>query len=289
MKKVGIFYFSGTGNTKITSELIAREFIDLGWDTAMHRVEEYTLTGKKPELSGYELVGIGCPVIGYGVPSVVRQFVKSLAPLGSSVKAFVFRTAGGVAEVNFNASKPLIRQLRKKGFDVFYERIFSIGSNWITKFDDAVMRQLYDATAMKIKDMCHELEKGVPRTLSTAPGLRMKMGLISRLSRIAFKHVGADAKVDQSCSACGLCVKNCPSGNIYMKNGTIKFHRKCSACLKCVYACPQKAIRLRKFRFFEVPGGYNVNRSLFGPADSDEKRNGKIPPFMKRYLEDSAF
>jgi len=33
-------------------------------------------------------------------------------------KVFIFRTAGGVAPVNYNASKPVIRRLVRKGYDV---------------------------------------------------------------------------------------------------------------------------------------------------------------------------
>ena len=58
-------------------------------------------------------------------------------------KTFIIRTAGGVAPVNYNASKPIIRNLTRKGYEVEYERVFSIGSNWVVKFDDAVVKAAF--------------------------------------------------------------------------------------------------------------------------------------------------
>ncbi|HWQ29393.1 MAG TPA: hypothetical protein VN549_00270 [Negativicutes bacterium] len=76
-----------------------------------------------------DLLGIGSQVIGYGVPVLVRDFIKAL-PDGNGKRTFIFRTAGGVAPINYNASKPIIGKLKRKGYEVFYERVFSISSNW---------------------------------------------------------------------------------------------------------------------------------------------------------------
>ena len=67
-------------------------------------------------LDQYELIGFGSQVIGYGVPNLVKDFVHIL-PKGRQQKTFIFRTAGGVAPINYNASKSMIRALSRKGYN----------------------------------------------------------------------------------------------------------------------------------------------------------------------------
>jgi hypothetical protein len=91
-------------------------------------------------------------VIGYGTPNLVLDFIHKLPP-GQGQKVFIFRTAGGVAPINYNASKVMIRRLSRKGYDVGYEWLFSVSSNWIVRFETAVIQQLVAATqAVTVSD-----------------------------------------------------------------------------------------------------------------------------------------
>lgn len=285
MKKLGIYYFSGTGNTELAANLAADEFRSLGWEVSLMRMEDINKGKVELVVEQFDLIGLGCQVIGYGIPGIVRKFVKALPLSADSKKVFIFRTCGGVAPINYNVSKRLIRILDRKRYDVCYERLFSIGSNWIFKFDDEIMRQLYEATKRKIGIMCNEIVGGKRHFYSTKAGLRIRMGIIAALSAGIFPFLGKDAIVEKSCTQCGLCVKNCPAGNIRLENGKVSFHTSCSACLRCVYSCPNKSIRFRLLKFVTIPNGYNVKKSLFQAADPDEKPNGKIPPFFKGYVE----
>lgn len=59
----------------------------------------------------------------------------------------------------------------------------------------------------------------------------------------------------------------------------------CSACLRCVYSCLNHAINFRLLHFVNIPGGYDVKKSLTTNGNSDEKPNGKIPPFFQGYVK----
>ncbi|NNJ28752.1 4Fe-4S binding protein [Lacrimispora defluvii] len=87
------------------------------------------------------------------------------------------------------------------------------------------------------------------------------------------------------CTSCGLCVRQCPAENISIEKGKVKFHTSCSACLRCVYSCPNHAINYRLLHFVIIPGGYDVKKSLSTNSNSDEKPNGRIPPFFQGYVE----
>jgi ferredoxin len=179
----------------------------------------------------------------------------------------------------------MIRHLSRKGYEVFYERVFSIGSNWINKFDDKLVKQLYEATSKKVSIMCREVDSGEKRILKTGWGLKMLMEGMMFSDRFIFPLVGKDLTVNKECIHCGLCIKNCPAENIYEKNGKVKFKFSCNCCMKCVYSCPKSAIKFRLLSFFSVSGGYNIEKILKQPSGTSEKSN-KIPKFFYSYLKD---
>jgi flavodoxin/ferredoxin len=287
MKTVGIFYFSGTGNTEIIAEMIREAFAEQAYKVDMIRMEDVLKSNNSIRPEAYDILGIGCPVLGFSSPQIVRDFIRRLPPISSkenSRKVFVFRTAGGVAPVNYQASKPMIRQLAAKGYHVFYERIFSISSNWIFKFDDDVILKLYEASRKKAVRLCCEVMQGHKRLLKTSVPRKVLMESVMLAVRPIFRVIGKDYVVDASCTHCGRCVAHCPSGNIREINGKIKFGLSCNSCMRCLYSCPKKAIRFRTLSFFAVPGGYNIKQILANPCPPEEKDRRAEPPFLKAYM-----
>lgn len=287
MKSVVIYYFSGTGNTEIIAKMVKEQFSKLQYTVDLIRIEDVLKNNFKIDLQKYDLIGIGSQVIGYTAPGIVNDFIYVL-PKGEGRKVFILRTAGGVAPVNYNASKPIMRKLARKGYDVFYERVFSISSNWIIKFNDDIILQLYDAARKKVGIMCEELIRNERRILKTNLKLKLLMEFVMLVSPTFFRLVGKDLIVTNSCTHCGLCVKNCPAGNIYEKNNKIKFKMSCNSCLRCVYSCPQKAITFRFLTFFPVAGGYNIKKILEQPCNFNEQSKRIIPPFFYDYVENDA-
>jgi ferredoxin/flavodoxin len=287
MKSVAIFYFSGTGNTQIVAEMVKEALINQGCAVDMLRMEDVMKKKLPLDLEPYELLGFGSQVIGYGVPNLVQDFLR-LLPKGKGQKTFIFRTAGGVAPINYNASKPMIRALAQKGYDVFYERIFSIGSNWIARFSDPVMHQLYAATHKKVTLMVQDVLAGQKRFLKTGLAQQLAMETLGFVSNRVFRLLGWDYKVTSACSLCKKCIKNCPAENIYESNGKIKFRTNCSSCMRCVYNCPKQAIQYRMLSFFPVKGGYQIDKILAQPLTEGGEVEVNAPPFFKNYILDDA-
>ncbi|HIQ39447.1 MAG TPA: 4Fe-4S dicluster domain-containing protein [Methanothermococcus okinawensis] len=49
--------------------------------------------------------------------------------------------------------------------------------------------------------------------------------------------------VEDRCNCCGLCIKRCPEGAVYLKDNKVFIDEdKCKMCLSCIYICPMKAI-----------------------------------------------
>lgn len=53
-------------------------------------------------------------------------------------------------------------------------------------------------------------------------------------------------KADKTCTACGLCAKECPAMAISLENPSVTDSTKCIACMRCVAICPQQARGLNK-------------------------------------------
>ena len=290
MGTVGIFYFSGTGNTKLVAEMIREEFINNEFEVDLIRIEDVLKGSEMFDPGKYNLIGIGCQVIGYSTPNLILSFIQKM-PKVKEAKVFVFMTAGGVAPINYNASNPLIKKLSHKGYKVFHERMFSIGSNWIVKFEDTIMQQLYLATKKKAVIMSKEVIAGQQRVLKTGLKFRIINGITSPVMSFLIKFMGKDLKVNSSCTNCGLCVRNCPAGNIIEKNRKIKFKWSCSGCLRCVYSCPKNAVNFKYLTFIPVSGGYNVDEVVGRVNESSlvNLEKVKVPPFFYDYIRNDAF
>jgi ferredoxin len=230
MKTIGIFYFSGRGNTELVADIIRDKFEELGCTVDLIRMEDIIKAGLHLDPDQYDYLGIGCPVIGFGVPRLVMEFIGDL-PNSDGKKTFLFRTTGGVAPMNYNASRPIIRSMVKKGYEVKYERIF------------------FEATKSTAEAMSMEILCGEQRVLKTGTGLQLLMGMARILSSGVLPFMGKNLIADPSCTHCGLCIKNCPSGNIHEKAGRIRFGHSCSSCMRCIDSCPNQAIRFRILSF----------------------------------------
>ena len=287
MKSVLLCVFSGTGNTGIVTEMLRDHLVRRGCSVDIVLIDD-VLKGKRTVEPGrYDLVGIGCQVIGFAAPSLVTRFIRGL-PRGQGKKAFVFRTTGGVAPINYNASKPMIRALRRRGYEVFHERLFSISSNWIFRFDDEVILKLHESARKKTGLMADALIRGEKRLLKTGIRQRILMETVAAVCPLFFRLVGKDFRVDDSCTHCGLCVRNCPAGNIVERNSRISFGLSCNSCLRCLYACPSHSIRLRRFAFFAVEGGYDIRKILAAASTSPREKTRPEPEFLERYLSDDS-
>lgn len=287
MKSIGLIYFSGTGNTRLVAEMIRDTFTRQGFSVDLMRMEDVLKGVTVFDPDRYDLIGFGSQVIGYGLPNLVKDFLKKL-PRGHHQKTFIFRTSGGVAHINYNVSKSMIRTLNHKGYDVFHERLFSLGSNWIKRFSDPVVRQLYDSTREKVDVMCQELLAGEERFYKTGILLRIGMSIVSVISGLFFRTAAQDYRVTADCGKCGLCIKDCPSQNIVMKNGKVSFNWNCSCCMRCVYNCPKQAIQFKNLHFFQVEGGYDIKKTLEKPLPEGVAITEQ-PPFFNRYVTDENF
>jgi flavodoxin/ferredoxin len=262
---IGLFTFSGTGNTQLVAELLAKAFEQRGARVEIARIE-HVLQGKaRFEPEAYDLVGIGHPIHGLDVPRIVYDFVDAL-PSVKGKRAFIFKTAADFISMNNGASKTTIKRLRRKGYDVFYDRIICMPSNWAMKYDDTFSKQLCFTAIAKAEHMAGEILAGQKRELKINILLKWIAKLTSRGEDLGARCFGKMLTVSDACIDCGCCVDNCPTANIRRENGKITFGYNCVFCMRCIYACPQQAIVPRFGKFCVLKDGYDI-RAIIANAD----------------------
>lgn len=288
MTSIALYTFSGTGNTFLAAEMLKEAFEQQGCSVDAFRIEDLRKSGESPAPGSYDLIGIGAPVLGFTTPTIVTDFIDSL-PEGGGQKVFIFRTAGGVETVNYNASKSLLRRLQRKGYAVNYERMLAFSSNWAMKYDTQVILRLVEATRAKAAQLCAEVLAGKQRLYKAGWLQRALLDLLTPLVNVGFRVFGKDYGVNADCTHCGLCVRNCPVDNIHEVDGKIKFKFDCLSCMRCVYACPVQAIHPRLFKFSVVKGGYDLRDILATPPSEQQLEAARKPGFYDEYIRNLDF
>lgn len=288
--RIGLYYFSGTGNTEIVAELLAAALLRHEAQVDLIKIEEVLRDPASLNLAGHDLVGIGHPVHGFDAPQNVHDFCD-LLPESERKRVFLFKSAADYVRINNGASKTLIRKLERKGYRVFYDRIICMASNWFTDYDDRLAKQLYQAAIVKTEHMADEVLLGQARELEISPVLQLFARFVHEGEKRGARRFGHWLRVSDACVDCGLCVRECPTDNIQREGGQITFGRTCVWCMRCIYACPQGAISPRGFGFCVLKRGYDIRAVLDNPEIQGDFVSRDTRGYFRRfygYLEDEA-
>ena len=121
--RVLIFYHSASGNTHWVAEAIAAALADRGIEAELRSI---AARPDPADLDSYDLVGFGCPVMGFRPSFALNRFIRSL-PVQPHLPAFIFTTYAGVLA---NAPWMLAACLRDRGFVVMAHKHFRGEISW---------------------------------------------------------------------------------------------------------------------------------------------------------------
>ena len=69
------------------------------------------------------------------------------------------------------------------------------------------------------------------------------LGLLQRPFFIKYENkLSKTLKISNECNKCKMCIKICPTKNLYFDDNKIQDNKRCTLCYRCVNMCPQKAI-----------------------------------------------
>lgn len=280
-----IYYFSGTGNTQIVSELFKVEFAKNKINSDLIKIEDVLKGEKKLEIDRYDLIGIAHPVYGLGLPGIIYEFINIL-PEGNNKKTFLFKTAGDYLFLNNGASKHAMKKLKNKGYDVFHESLICMPCNWVVEYNEDVCKQLYNTAKIKVKNITNEILMNKKANIKANIFLRFLAGFVNYMEdNIGARMFGRFLKVNKSCIDCGKCIRECPVENIYKKNNKIKFSWKCIFCMKCIYGCPVKALKAGHIKFVVLKNGYDIRKIINNTDIKGEYITKDTKGFFKRFYK----
>ena len=284
--KVVICYFSGTGNTAKVVEKY-RDYLTAHGDSVETYAMEQLLVNGMPEefvntLNSADMLGIGYPVHAFNAPSIVLKFVKSLPKSALKKRAFIVSTSGEPLRLNNISSIRTRRLLKRRSYTVTNEYRYVMPYNIMFRHTDTMAYHMWEVAQKLIPLDVNEIVSGTEHRLK-----RVFCGTfvawVMRCEHWGGRLNGRHYKVDDKCVHCQKCINVCPTRNITIKDGKIKFGNKCLMCQRCVQLCPRDAIRMGWFNGWKVNGAY----SFAEPQQKEvQKYNRMLTKAYKKYFEE---
>lgn len=229
-----IFYFTSTGNSLYVSKKIKENFEECDLVKISRELDEVIVEDEK--------IGIVYPLHSFGLPIIVEEFIKKMK-FNSNPYIFVVQVTGG-GKSN-NGFYKINEILKKKGVSISnYEEV-----KYISNYIRAGRNPSKERAIKAIEDSEEKLNDFIENiTLDTIKEFKKRKNhitfLIHDLWRDKYKKRDKNFNVNDDCINCGLCIDSCPSNNIEIVNGKVKFNGHCVDCMGCINICPKNAINI---------------------------------------------
>ena len=242
-----VFYFSGTGNSQWVAKSVATAFSD-----RLVAIGDYFREGsEKPkfELEKGERIGFVFPVHSWGMPPIVKKFIKMLE-LTDNRENLVYGIFSCGDECG-DTRKMFLNALAEKGLECRHAYSIQLPNNYISMpgFDiDSKELELVKKENAKqlLPHIIKAIESDQPMDCYTKGSFTfLKSGFVYKL----FCKYAIDSRPffsTDKCDSCGVCVKKCPTGNIKLVDGRPVWGNNCTQCLGCIHYCHVRAIEYGK-------------------------------------------
>lgn len=239
-----IFYFSATGNSfwtaKKTAQIIASsnpaetcELLNIGVEAQ-----------QKNLIIEADAVIFVFPSFAYGMPIVVRDFIKSAH----------FKTSYAAGLVTYGSSPrgtlgSLMRILKKKGIEKMYFGNIPAVQNYLAIFGTPKEKTITLHCEMQEKATEEAAQDIIKRKENKVSTFYPFSFFIYSPFTLGVKIFYNFYRVSGECNGCAVCEKICPVSAIIMKNGRPRFTSKCEHCQGCINLCPLRAIKFGLIKY----------------------------------------
>ena len=247
-----IYYISGTGNAKISSEWIADEARKRGMKAVVQqidRLENITI----PDPAEKPLIGFAFPTHGFNAAPIMLRFMAGF-PKNLCKNIFLLNTRAGMKLYKIFLPGlsgialllPAFIMLMK-GYRCIAFRPVDLPSNWIP-IHPGIRKKVIDSIFIR----CERIVRSFANKMLS--GEKIYNGLYSLpvdilISPVAFGYYVAGRFflsktfiANYNCTNCGLCIKECPTASIRLVNNRPYWKLTCESCMRCLNHCPEKAI-----------------------------------------------
>ena len=192
---------------------------------------------------------------GFSAPALFVEYVRAGLPQPGGVAAAILSVNGATMAsgtvmpgCSGGSMEAVARTLQGKGYNVFLTAAVSYPANWTQMMNPAGaadQQLIFAQAAVGLSAFAAKLLW--PQSGRGDPGGRRSgvvAGAVAFLFRLYGRRVlGKLYVADRRCTACGLCVRNCPAGTIRMGGARPVWRGNCQACNRCINLCPTQAIQ----------------------------------------------
>jgi ferredoxin/flavodoxin len=257
IKTVQIVFFSGTGGVKRIADAFKQELLNRGLGVSVVNLDFSPLNQSNSQsdedTTSVDLVILLFPLHAFDAPDPIYEWIQNTHMEHKKV-AVISVSGGGEAWPNTGCRNNCCKSLERKGFDIVYERMMCMPSNWVFRVNDHVAMLLITAIPKKANRILDDILSGKTRRT------KFKMGLlrsyVTKMEKRNAKLFAHKLIIDSTCTGCGLCAGQCPVNNIEMKDRKPLFNDRCIMCFRCIYACSSHAIKSNNFMVLK--NGYSL-------------------------------
>jgi ferredoxin len=251
-KSIYIYYISGTGNARVSSEWVADEARKRGLKTVVQRIdrlENITI----PSTAERPLIGFAFPTHGFNAAPIMLKFITGFPPgLGRNV--FLLNTRAGMKLYKlFMPGLSGVAMILPafilwlKGYKCIGFRPVDLPSNWIP-LHPGLKKKVIESIFIR----CEKIVRKFAAKIFT--GRKVYRGLVSLpvdllISPLALGYyicgrffLSKTFIANYNCNNCGICIKECPTSSIKYVGDRPYWKLTCESCMRCLNRCPQRAI-----------------------------------------------
>ena len=236
---VGI-YLSGTGNTK---HCISKLLKAIDPSVALIPIEDPQAVSL---IKDNDVIYLAYPTQFSNMPYMVRDFINRNQDIWNGKNVFCLTTMGAFSGDGTGCCARLLSKYGAKVIGGLQVRMpDAVCDNKMLKKPLEENKRIVIEADKRLMAAAEEINNGnYPQEgLSFVAHIAGLFG-----QRLWFYNKTTDyskkLKVSSDCIGCGLCAKNCPMGNLTIKEGKAVSNNKCAMCYRCISSCPVKAITL---------------------------------------------
>lgn len=270
MENILVVYFSGTGGTEMIATALEQKLNEKGCSAKSFSLDlskVKSLSDANDNIKDIDRIIVAYPVYSYDAPLPVHRWIDTLQQSDGTKASVLSISAGGEAFTNRTSRKHCIKSLESKGFDVDYERMITMPSNYGKTASDDINILLIKAVPVITESIADDIVNNV------ALRERKKFAVAPAIAAGVFKSFATDfgkkLAANEDCTNCSWCEKNCPTQNLTITDGQLSASDQCTLCLRCVYGCPTNAIYSQSYGFSIVKEGFDI-KSLTQKANKTD-------------------
>lgn len=251
---IGIYYFSGTGNSlyvaKDIAEVTGGELLSIASDVKQASIEP-----------AEDVVGIVFPTYYGELPVIIKRFATKLENIDSKY-IFAVGTFGGSVGYSFKILRSILRSrggelaatyrvhMPQNSFSKPWEKHATLYKRWRRKvgkiaantscrargefFRNYYLLPFFTVVDFVVDRMRPQYRKSFIKLSNASPDVDT--------DTLIHQNDTSFSTTDE-CSGCGICASVCPVDNIIITDNRPVWQHHCENCLACYNWCPNRAIR----------------------------------------------